>query len=212
MHGSARRPKIVVSGGGSGVVSHAGSRLLAELADRAGVTGGFTDVLAGLRQRRAGHDPGQIFVDLAEVLADGGTTISDLAVLTHQPDLFGPVASTATACRVLDTIDEPLLAGLRSARAAGRERVWLQAADTSRLPLSTPAGGRSCPGIRVANWFWPAAAPMSCAEGWPRSFGSSNRSTPTSSVVSPAPVRFIHKVASPPWWASAAGWAEAAGR
>ena len=122
MHGSARRPKIVVSGGGLGVVSRAGLRLLA---DRAGVTGGFTDVLAGLRQRRAGHDPGQIFVDLAEVLADGATTISDLAVLTHQPDLFGPVASTATACRVLDTIDEPLLAGLRSARAAARERVWL---------------------------------------------------------------------------------------
>ncbi len=122
MHGSARRPKIVVSGGGLGVVSRAGLRLLA---DRAGVTGGFTDVLAGLRQRRAGHDPGQVLVDLAVMLADGGTTISDLAVLTHQPDLFGPVASTATACRVLDTIDEPLLAGLRSARAAARERVWL---------------------------------------------------------------------------------------
>ncbi len=48
MHGSARRPMIVISGGGSGVVSHAGSRLLAELADRSGVTGGFADVLAGL--------------------------------------------------------------------------------------------------------------------------------------------------------------------
>ncbi len=36
MHGNSHRPKIVFSGGGSGVVSHAGSRLLAELADRAG--------------------------------------------------------------------------------------------------------------------------------------------------------------------------------
>ncbi len=162
MHGSARRPKIVVSDGGSRVVSHTGSRLLAELADRAGVTGGFTDVLAGLRQRRALHDPGQVLVDLAVMFADGGTTISDLAVLTHQPDLFGPVASTATAWRVLDTIDEPLLAGLRSARAAARKRVWLRAADTSRLPLSTPAGGRSWPGIRVQlDAAWPMPVPCS---------------------------------------------------
>ncbi len=64
-------------------------------------------MLAGLRQRRVGHDPGQVLVDLAVMLAHGGTTISDLAVLRHQPDLFGPVASTATAWRVLDTIDEP---------------------------------------------------------------------------------------------------------
>jgi len=149
MHVSASRPKIVFSGGGSGVVSHAGSRLLAELADRAGVTGLFSDVLAGLRERRSGHDPGRMLVDLAVMLADGGTTISDLAVLRNQPDLFGRVASTATAWRVLDRVDETLLAGLRSARAAARERVWLQAADTDRLPLSTTAGGRVWPGIRI---------------------------------------------------------------
>ncbi len=59
MHGSARRPMIVISGGGSGVVSHAGSRLLAELADRSGVTGGFADVLAGLRRRLPPLTPGR---------------------------------------------------------------------------------------------------------------------------------------------------------
>jgi len=149
MHGNSHRPKIVFSGGGSGVVSHAGSRLLAELADRAGVTGLFGDVLAGLRERRAGHDPGRVLVDLAVMLVDGGTTISDLAVLRNQPELFGPVASTATAWRVLDQVDGTLLDGLRSARAAARERVWLQAADTGRLPLETTAGGRVWPGIRV---------------------------------------------------------------
>ncbi len=149
MHRNASRPKIVISGGGSGVVSHAGSRLLAELADRAGVTAGFGDVLAGLRERRSAHDPGRVLVDLAVMLADGGTTISDLAVLRNQPELFGPVASTATAWRVLDRVDDALLARLRSARAAARERIWLQAADTDRLPLSTTAGGRLWPGIRV---------------------------------------------------------------
>ncbi len=149
MHGNPHRPKIVFSGGGSGVVSHAWSRLLAELADRAGVTGLFGDVLAGLRERRSGHDPGRVLVDLAVMLADGGTTISDLAVLRNQPELFGPVASTATAWRVLDQVDGTLLDGLRSARAAARERVWLQAADTGRLPLETTAGGRVWSGIRV---------------------------------------------------------------
>ena len=119
-----------------------GSRLLAELADRAGVTGLFGDVLAGLRERRSGHDPGRVLVDLAVMLADGGTTISDLAVLRNQPELFGPVASTATAWRVLDRVDDRLLAGLRSARATARERAWLQAADTGRLATWTTAGGR----------------------------------------------------------------------
>ncbi len=149
MNGNASRPKIVFSGGGSGVVSHAGSRLLAELADRSGVTGRFGDALAGLRERRSGHGPGRVLVDLAVMLADGGTTISDLAVLRNQPELFGPVASTATAWRVLDAVDDRLLGGLRAARAAARERIWLQAADTDRLALSTAAGGRDWPGIRI---------------------------------------------------------------
>ena len=149
MHGNAKRPKIVVSADGSGVVSHAGSRLLADLADRSGVSGGLSDALCGLRERRSGHDPGRVLVDLAVMLADGGTTISDLAALRHQPDLFGPVASTATAWRVLDRIDDPLLAQVRAVRAVARERVWAQAAETGRLPLSTTAGGIDWPGLRV---------------------------------------------------------------
>jgi hypothetical protein len=41
------------------------------------------------------------------MLADGGETISNLAVvLRDQPELFGPVASPATAWRVLDGINE----------------------------------------------------------------------------------------------------------
>src|SRR5512144_2956730 len=38
--------------------------------------------------------------------------------------LFGPVASDATAWRVLDRVDERRLATLRAARAAARARVW----------------------------------------------------------------------------------------
>ena len=57
-------------------------------------------------RRRSAHAPGRVLADLAVMLADGGVAIGDLAVLRDQPDLFGPVASTATAWRVLDSIDD----------------------------------------------------------------------------------------------------------
>jgi hypothetical protein len=66
------RPKIVVSADGRGVVGPAGARLVADVAEATGLTGRFGDVLAVLRQRRGGHDPGRVAVDLAVVLADGG--------------------------------------------------------------------------------------------------------------------------------------------
>jgi hypothetical protein len=63
------------------------------------------------------------------MLADGGEAIADLAVLRDQAELFGPVASTPTAWRLLADVDERVLASLRSARAAAREVAWLQAAE-----------------------------------------------------------------------------------
>ena len=52
-----------------------------------------------LEQRRRGHDRGEVLRDLAVMVADGGTRISDLAVLRNQAELFDGVASTPTACR-----------------------------------------------------------------------------------------------------------------
>src|SRR5690349_14148184 len=80
VHPITARPAITVTTDGSGVVSHLGSRLLAGMADHSGLTGAFSDALAGLRERRGGHDPGRVLTDLAVVLADGGRSISDLAV------------------------------------------------------------------------------------------------------------------------------------
>jgi hypothetical protein len=57
-----------------------------------------------------------VLVDVAVMIADGGEAISDLAVLRDQPGLFGNVASTATAWRVLDGVDEQALDRLRHAR------------------------------------------------------------------------------------------------
>lgn len=141
MKATAIRPKIMVSGGGRGVVGHAGARLLADLADATGLTSAFSQALAGLRQQQRGHDPGRIAVDLAVMLADGGEAIADLAVLRNQASLFGPVASDPTAWRLLSQLDEATLAVLRSARAQAREVAWAQHADTrGDLPRACAAG------------------------------------------------------------------------
>jgi hypothetical protein len=156
------------------VVGHAGARLLTDLADATGLTDGFGEVLAELRQRRGGHDPGRVAVDLAVMLADGGEAIADLAVLRNQSDLFGPVASDPTAWRVLSTMDASVLARLRQARAAARELAWAQMVETrGGLPTSTVAG-REVPGlvldldasIVICHSEKEAAAPT-----WKRSFG-----------------------------------------
>jgi Transposase DDE domain group 1 len=75
--------------------------------------------------------------DLAVMLADGGDCLSDLAALRDQPALFGPVASTATAWRVVEQVaaDELGLAGLRAARAQARGRAWQAGAHADGLLL-----------------------------------------------------------------------------
>ena len=103
------RPRLRVRTDGAGLVCHAGSRLLAELAERSGLDAEISKALAPLVKRPRRHDPGRVLVDLAVTLGDGGECIADLATLRQQPDLFGQVASTPTAWRVLDSIEEPML-------------------------------------------------------------------------------------------------------
>jgi hypothetical protein len=114
--------------------------MLADLADVTGLSAAMSEALAPLRRRDRGHDPGRVALDVALMLADGGEAIADLAVLRNQNELFGPVASDATAWRVLDSIDASGLAGIRAARARSRELAWAQAAETDRLTHSTVAG------------------------------------------------------------------------
>jgi hypothetical protein len=65
------------------------------------------------------------------LLADGGDCLSDLAALRDQPELFGPVASTPTAWRVVERTarDQDGLARLRAARAHARSRAWTAGGD-----------------------------------------------------------------------------------
>ena len=123
------RPRLKVSADGRGVVGHAGARLLSDLADRLGLTDGLSSAMAPTKQRQRGHDRGRVLTDLAVMIADGGTAISDLAVLRDQPTLFGEVASTPTAWRTLEAIDDAALERVAVARAAARRRVWAAGAD-----------------------------------------------------------------------------------
>ena len=143
------RPRIVVSADGRGVVGHAGARLLTDIADVTGLAGACSDALAGLRQRRGGHDPGRIAVDLAVTLADGGEAISDLAVLRDQAALFGPVASDPTAWRLLSSMDRAVLAQFATARAQAREIAWAQRIDTHGSLPQTTAAGLPVPGLTL---------------------------------------------------------------
>jgi hypothetical protein len=115
----------VAADGDDQTVNHAGAALLAETADRLGLTRALAAELARLRRRRAGHDPGRVIRDLAVMLADGGDALCDLRGLRDQPVLFGPVASDSTAWRVIDAIAEVgLLDAVRAARATARARAF----------------------------------------------------------------------------------------
>ena len=143
----AAYPRVQVSADGRGVVSHVGARLLADMAAAAGLPEAFDAAAGQGRRRRSAHAPGRVLTDLAVLLADGGEAISDLAVLRQQPGLFGPVASTATAWRVLDGVGPAGLDGLKQARAAARERAWLLGAEAGR-PVPTLV----CAGVAYRAW------------------------------------------------------------
>lgn len=142
MQATTTRPKIIVSADGDGVVSHVGSRLLADVADRTTLTGQLSDTLDRLRRPRTRHDPGRVLVDMAVAVADGASTLSDVAILADQAAVFGPVASDSTCWRLLDRLDDQVLASVAVARARAREVVWAQHAEThgQAFPASRVAG------------------------------------------------------------------------
>jgi hypothetical protein len=136
------RPVTVeVTSDGAGLVSHAGSVLFAQVADKLGLTNALSLRLAGLKQRRRGHDPGRVICDLAVMLADGGECVSDLGGQRDQEALFGPVASDSTAFRVVDRVASTpgLLDALRAAHARARARFWKLHGAPTQLRIDVDA-------------------------------------------------------------------------
>jgi Transposase DDE domain group 1 len=121
-----RNVKVEVRADGYGLVSHAGAALIAETADRVGLTSALDRALGDLFERTPTHSPGRVVRDLAVMLADGGDALCDLGVVRDQEALFGPVASDATAYRLIERIaaDPGALERIGDARAEARSRVW----------------------------------------------------------------------------------------
>ena len=121
-----RRFTVEVTSDGAGLVSHAGSALLAQVADKTGLTRALSSELAELQLRAGSHDRGRVVRDLAVMLADGGDCLADLAAVRDQGALFGATASDSTAFRVIDQLasDPDAIGWLRAAHARARARVW----------------------------------------------------------------------------------------
>jgi hypothetical protein len=136
-----RDVKVAVRADGEGLVSHAGAGLLADLADRLGLTSALERALAPLRQRASGHAPGRVVRDLAVMLCDGGDGLCDLRALRDQQPLFGQVASDATAYRLIERIaaDPGALERIRAARAEARARAWRRGARPRRVVIDIDA-------------------------------------------------------------------------
>ena len=133
---------LEVSGGGQGVVSHAGLALLRHLADKTGLTDGLSGALA--TPRFLVHDRGRVLADLACAVADGARVISDFRVMSDQRELFGPVASVPTAWRTLAEI---------ARGGAWADRRITVAVNTARRHAWAQMVARhgALPGVRLAD-------------------------------------------------------------
>jgi hypothetical protein len=124
---SARRPRMLVSADGQGLVFHAGGVLLTPMAVVTGLQEGLSAGLVRHRAPRAVHDPGKMITDLAVTLDLGGDCLADAAVLRAHPGLFGPVASDPVISRLVTALaadGRRALRAIRAARAAARGRAW----------------------------------------------------------------------------------------
>ena len=122
---SVRRAKVMPDG--KNLVSHAGAALLAELADRAGLTEAMSAAMAECGINWHTHDPGVVLTHLAVAIADGADCLADIAALKEQEELFGPVASVATAWRAVHATASVELGAIPVAMASARARVWAAA-------------------------------------------------------------------------------------
>jgi len=115
---------MVVTEGDRQVASQVGLHLLGELADRTGLSSGYSAAVPWTGERAPGQDRGRLLAQLSVMLAGGGVCVDDLAALRDQPDLFGIVASPATVWRAVHEVGDGTRGALRRARAAARAKVW----------------------------------------------------------------------------------------
>lgn len=131
--------RLRVTVGDRQVAGHVGAHLVGEVADRVGLTSAYSAAVPWSGERAPTHDRGRVLVQTAVMLADGGRSVADMAVLRDQPDLFGEVASAATIWRTFDAVDTTVLDALRAARAIARASAWAAGAAPAEIVLDVDA-------------------------------------------------------------------------
>jgi hypothetical protein len=132
------------------LVAHAGVLPPRLLAEQLGLTRGLS---AGMRRRdfEPVYDRGQIVLDLALMLIDGGEAISDFQALAHLAPVIGPVPSTPTVWRTLNEIGDLQLARVNAAVTEFRRHWWgLLSARLEGFPWLRVAG-KELTGITVLD-------------------------------------------------------------
>jgi hypothetical protein len=116
--------------------------LLRKCADQTGLTGALGAVFARLGGSPV-WDRGVVLVQLAVAIALGATSMRQIALLTHQEQLFGKPPSDSTVRRALESVgtSDQLQAWIARARARVRRHVWqLIAATETGFPWLQVAG------------------------------------------------------------------------
>ncbi|MCP4244902.1 MAG: IS1380 family transposase, partial [bacterium] len=102
-----------ITADGEGLVSHAGSALIGEVADKVGLTQALGKAMADTTSRQPQCDRGKALTDIAVAIADGADCLTDVDALRNQPDLFGEVASNSTLDRILSSVTDDVLKQMR---------------------------------------------------------------------------------------------------
>ena len=151
MQATTTRPKVTATADGEGVVSHAGSRLLADVADRTTLTGELAEALVGVRKPRARHDPGRVLVDMAVAVADGARRSPTSRCWPIRPRCSGRWRRTRRAGGCWTRLDDRAAgrgrrgAGARPGRCRGRSAPRLTGSRSRRR--GRPA--RELPGLVI---------------------------------------------------------------
>lgn len=150
MQGTSWARGLEFTGDDERLVAHAGVLPLRLLAGRLGLASGLS---AGMRRRgfEPVYDRGQVVLDLALTLIDGGEAISDFQALAHLAPVIGPVPSTPTVWRTLHEIGDLQLARVNAAVTEFRRHWWgLLSARPEGFPWLNVAG-KELTGITVID-------------------------------------------------------------
>lgn len=154
VHRSMSSVPFEVTGDGSGLAGRAGLGLVAELADRSGLSGELSQAVGAVR-RWAQHDPGKVLRDVALTLVDGGDALRHMGGLASEAEIFGDVGSASTVCRTVVAVadDDEALARIAAARKIARETVWAAGGEPPAVAIARARerGGPAAAGGEAAD-------------------------------------------------------------